>query len=279
MTKLSISQAWNETVEILKRDAGALFIIAFALVALPQVILTTLTPDTPQAEPSGGTAALMLVLVVAILVLSLAGSIAISALALGRERVVGSAIALGLRRFLPLLGASLLLGILAVVVALPILMLAGVGLKDLGTPSGADAGRIALAMLALIAVFVALWARFMLMTPAAASGPGGPVAIMRRSWQLTRGHSLRLIGFILLILIGAMVLMLAITSVFGIILALVFGAPDSGSLGGILLLLVNGVVNAAFLVVLTTAVARVYAQLDAGTPDVPATVPGDAIGT
>jgi hypothetical protein len=74
MTTLSISRAWTETAEILKRDAGPLFIIAFALVALPQVILTALAPTTPDAEPSGGTVALMLVTVVAILVLSIAGA-------------------------------------------------------------------------------------------------------------------------------------------------------------------------------------------------------------
>jgi hypothetical protein len=192
---------------------------------------------------------------------------------------VGSAIALGLRRFLPLFGATLLVGLMATAIALPVALMAGIGVQDLTTPTPAVAGRLVLVMLVLLAVLVALWVRFMLMTPAAAAGAGGPIAILKRSWHLTKGHSLRLIGFFLLLLIATFVVTLAITLVIGIVVALVAGDPEPGSISALIMLLLSGVLNAAFLVVLTTAVARIYAQLDDGTTDVPASVTGDAIGT
>jgi hypothetical protein len=266
MTKLSITRAWNETAEILKRDASALFIIAFALIALPQVIYQALAPQDPSAEPGAAGALLMLALLATILVLSIAGSIAISALALGRERVVGSAIALGFRRSLSLFGASLLIGLVFLVIGVPLMLLAGLDPQVLSAGASPGGGGVAVGFLILLILGLALWVRFMLMTPAAADGPGGSVALIRRSWHLTKGHTLRLIGFIVLMIIAGLAVVLAVTAVAGIIVSIALGTPQPGSLGTVILLLVGGVVNAVFLMILTTMVARIYTQLGGGAP-------------
>ncbi|MFN3389846.1 MAG: hypothetical protein ACK40O_13065 [Allosphingosinicella sp.] len=259
MQKLSITQAWNETAVFVKRDLGPLFTIAFALMALPSIIMQALAPQPTPEDPDVGAAFLLLLPVV--IVLSLVGSIAITALALRRETVVGSAIAHGFRRFLPLLGASLLIGIAAMLVMIPVILAAGISLEDLTAPTPAAVGGLMLAMLVLFVVFIAIWVRLMLMTPVGTNEPVGPIAIIRRSWALTAGHFWKLLGFVLLFGIAAVVVMMVITMVIGIVIGLVAGAPEPGSLSGLLLLIVGGVLNAAFVVFFTTMIARIYAQL------------------
>lgn len=260
MAALSITTAWNETAAFVKRDAGALLTIAFALIALPSVAMQALGPGqmTPGQTPEPG---LWLLFFPIVIVLSIAGSLAISALAMGRENVVGSAIAHGFRRVLPMLGATFLLGIAALVILIPLIMVAGVTPETLAAPTQATAGRILLATVLFLVIFLAFWVRLMLMTPVAAAESVGPIAIIRRSWQLTAGHFWKLLGFTLLFLVAAMVVMMVITMLVGIIIALVAGPPEPGSVSQLLMLLVGGVLNAVFVVFFTTVVARIYLQL------------------
>jgi hypothetical protein len=260
MPRLSITTAWNETAEIVKRDFGALFTIALALIALPSVAMQALGPAGAGAgqPPELG---LWLLLVPVVLVLSIVGAVAISSLALGRENVVGSAIAHGFRRFLPLLGASLLIALGAVILLLPLVMLAGIGVEDLTQPTAATFGRLGLILLVYCLIVVAFWVRLMLMTPVAAAEPAGPIAIIRRSWALTGGHFWKLLGFVLLMIVVLLVVGMVVGMVFGILIAAIFGAPEPGSFGALVLLLIGAVVNAAFGVVLTAMIARIYVQL------------------
>jgi hypothetical protein len=260
MAALSISTAWNETAAFVKRDAGALFTIAFALMALPSVAMQALGPGqmAPGQTPGAGLWMLMLPIV---LVLSIAGSLAISSLAMGRENVVGSAIAHGFRRVLPMIGATLLVGLAAMVVFVPLILIAGLTPENLTAPSPASAGRLLLVMLLFLVIFLFFWVRLMLMTPAAAAEGLGPIGIIRRSWQLTSGHFGKLLGFTLLFLVAAMVVMMVITMLIGILVALVAGRPEPGSVSALLMLLLGGVLNAVFVVFFTTMIARIYLQL------------------
>ena len=264
MKRLSITTAWNETAAFVKRDAGALFTIAFALMALPGVIMQALAPQpTPEDMNVSG---LWLLLLPVVIILSMAGSIAISALALRRETIVGSAIAHGFRRFLPLLGATFLIGLAAMLLMLPVVVLFGVSVTELTAPSAGAAGTMLLAMFVLLIVFLAVWVRLMLMTPVAAAEPTGPIAIIRRSWALTAGHFWKLLGFVLLFGVAGLVVVSVITFIVGIVITLVAGAPEPGSVSNVLMLVLGGLLNAAFIVFFTTMIARIYAQL-AGTAE------------
>jgi hypothetical protein len=260
MPRLSITQAWNETATFVKRDFSPLFAIALALIALPNFALQALAP-TPVGAGAGTKLLLWALLLVAALLCSITGSLAISALALGRENVVGRAIGHGFRRLPAMVGASLLVGIPLIVFAALLAILLGLRAETLAVQTPANLGRLFLYMLLLMVLLMPIWIRLMLMTPVAAGESVGPIAIIRRSWGLTSGHFWKLLGFVLLLIVVLLVVMVAISSVAGILVALVLGRPQPGSLAALIMLLVSGVVNAAFTVVFTTMVARIYAQL------------------
>jgi hypothetical protein len=268
MADMSISRAWDETTSFVGRHGGTLFTVAFALIALPSVVFQALGPaqGSPGEVPNPG---LWLLLLPVVLVLTIAGTVAISALAMGRETVIGSAIAHGFRRTLPLLGATLLLGLGLIVVLVPVVAILGLDIAALVEGRAATAGvvgRFFLALLVVMAVFLFFWVRLMLMTPVAAAERGGPIAIMRRSWQLTAGRFWKLLGFVLLFFLAALVVMLVVTLILGLVIALVAGPPETSSVGRLLMLLIGGVLNAVFVVFFTTAVARLYLQLSGGDP-------------
>ena len=260
MQKLSLSTAWTETLAFVRGNFGALFTVALAFIALPSVALQVLGP-AQQAPAEAAEGGLWMLMLPVLLVLSIAGTLAISALALGRETVVGSAIAFGFRRFLPLLGASLLLMLGALLVMIPLFALLGIDPAALQSPDAGAVGKILLGMLIFLIVFLFLFVRLVLITPVAAAERVGPIAILRRSWELTRGHFWRLLGFFLALLLLLIVASMVVGIVVGLLVALVAGAPEPGSIGGLVMLLASGLLNAAFIVLYTTMLARIYVQL------------------
>lgn len=263
MGRLSITAAWNEASEILKRDFGALFTVALAFLLLPNLAMQALGPGplAPGETPQPG---LWMLIVPVAIVLNIAGSIAISTLALGKERVVGNAIAHGFRRVLPMLGATILVALAAVILCIPVVLLTGIDLQDLVSLTPAVLGRALLAMLFLLVVLIAFAVRLILITPVAAAEPVGPIGILKRSWELTRGHFWKLLGFLLLIGIVVLIIGMTTASVFGLAVTAVAGAPEPGDASWLVLLLLGGLVNAALTVGFTTLIARVYLQLAAG---------------
>lgn len=259
MAKLSITAAWEETAAFVRREASLLFPIAFLLMSLPAAILQALAPMTePGKLPEAGP---WLLFVPVLLVASLVGALAISWLALRPGASVGEALQLGLRRFLPLLGAALLAGCALAMVMLPVLML--VGLLAVAAPAAATAlGGLLLAILLPFYLFV--WVRLILMTPAAAVEPLGPVALVRRSWRLTAGHSWKLLGFLLLVIVVALVTMMAVAAVFGLVILALVGTPQPGNLAMFLISLVSALVQAAVSGIFTAFIARIYVQLSGG---------------
>jgi hypothetical protein len=251
MKKLSITTAWNETLSFVKREAGLVFPVAFGLMALPMVFLQLLAPAATTAgqQPEAGP---WMLLFFPLLFLSVVATIAISALATGREAVVGEALRLGVRRFLPLLGAMLLIA-LCFMPVMVILVLVGQASPSAGVLLG----------LAAVIAGIVLWVRLMLTTPVAATEGGGPIAIIKRSFELTRGHAARLLGFVLLIVILGAVAVFAVVSVGGILIVLIAGKPDPGSIGFLLVLLLGALLNTVFVVYFTVMIARIYTQLAA----------------
>ncbi|HEY0130799.1 MAG TPA: hypothetical protein VGB57_05285 [Allosphingosinicella sp.] len=265
MARLSITTAWNESATFLKLHFGALFTIALAFVALPNVAMQALGPAaaTPGETPEPG---LWLLLIPLVLVLNVAASLAMSSLALGRMNVVGEAIAHGFRRFLPMLGAIAILIVAMCVVFVPLVMLSGLTPDDFTRPTPANSGRLLLVMLLVMGVGLFFAVRLLLMTPVAAAERAGSIAIIRRSWNLTAGHFWKLLGFLLLMLIVLLVVTMVATMILGLLIAAVAGPPLPGTTGGFVLALVSSLVNAAFVVVTTTLIARIYVQLSGAGP-------------
>ena len=248
---LSVSKAWDETAALARREARRLFPIAFVLLTLPSAFLQALAPVTqPGAVPRPG---LWLAVVPLLIGASLIGALAISALALGEREHFRIA----LRRFLPLLGAALLVALsVALLMTLLILIAAAVPQYTV---------RPVLFALPILLYF---WARLMLATPVAAAEGGGPVALIRRSWNLTRGHVWRLLGFLVLVLIVSLVVLIAAGAIGGILVTLVAGRPEPGSASLLIILLGSALLQAVIAGLFTVFVARIYAQLAAHAKEV-----------
>jgi hypothetical protein len=269
--KLSISRAWDEASTFIRAEAGPLFLIAFGLMALPGIIMQALmprlaagfvtTPGTPP-DPSQMLAAMpaFFLMLVPVLLLSMWGNLTINVLALRREAVIGRAFGLAARRLLPLLGATLLLMLAAIVIFLP---LAG---GFVAAARGGRLGLVALGVLVVWLLFIFVGVRLMLMTAVAAAEPVGPIGMIRRSWRLTAGHFWKLLGFLLLMIVLFVVIAIVVGAVGGLLIMALAGPPTPGSLGSVLVMLISGLVQSALLVPLAVLLARIYAQLAGDDP-------------
>ena len=262
MANLSITTAWNEAAAFVAREARLLFPVAFLLIALPGGIVQLVMPQTALGQPPQAGA--WLLLVPAAVILGMIGTIALSHLALRPGASVGEALQLGARRFIMLFAASLLVGLAAALLMIPLLALIGGGAALSGAPPERLVGPILLLTLVFIVAVVSLWVRLMLMTPVAAAETAGPVAILRRSWALTRGHFWKLLGFVLLVLLLFAVISSVVGAIGGIAIVFLAGPPDPGSLAAFLVILVGVAVNMVLSLYFTALVARIYAQLAGG---------------
>jgi hypothetical protein len=268
MNKLSITTAWNETAAFVKSEWGTLLLIAFAFQTLPSIALQFFLPSflgpsmigpngqldpAVLANPDALFARLAPLLPIGLVlgILGLLGTLTMMTLALRRAGTVGEAIAHSARRLLPVIGATLLLSLA---------MMVGAGIIAAGA---AAAGR-AILLVAILLIFIALIfvvIRFLLVNAVAAGENEGPIGILRRSWALTAGHFWRIFGAMVLILIAFLVIMIVVSLISGILIAMLFGMPAPGSLAALILMLVNGVVSAGFVVFYSVMIARIYAQL------------------
>src|SRR4051794_22463203 len=195
MTTLSISQAWDETKDVLARDGRLIGTVALAAVLLPEAIAGVVAPPpnlSGQQPPSW-----MPVLTIVIAVAGIVGQIAVTRLALGPATSVSEAIMHGIKRMLPAFAAILLF-------ALPLVIILAIVLAVVGGPTALEAMRaggtpdpkISSAILLFVVIALALWVRFQMLLPVATAEKGGPIHILRRSWALSAGHYWRLLGFL-----------------------------------------------------------------------------------
>lgn len=271
MRRLSISLAWEQTKSCLAADGPLLASVAAALIVLPVAVLNVISPGGISLEGSAPPSLLVLPLI--IIVLLLLAQLAIVRLAIGPSVSVGDAIAHGLRRLPVYFAANLLVGVaLFVFILLCATVLLGAGVPMSGNSVPLSPAVVVVAIV-VIAIYCFAWVRFFAMAaPVACAEAAGAIAIIRRSWELTAGHTWRLLGFLLLFLVGASIVILAITSVAGIVAQLLIGPIEPLSGSALLVGLVDGVANGAVIAILTVMLARIYVQL-AGRGSIDVSVP------
>ena len=255
MSKISLSRAWEETSAVLKRDGRLFLAVALALFVLPGLVMDIVMPEARPGElPAPG---LWMALVLAMLLIWLVGQLAVIRLALGRHVSVGEAIAHGAKRLLPYLAAVLIW-------ILPFLLIGSALSAVMEANPASPSLAAALALIALVVVGLYLFVRLILSSAVASSESAGPVTILRRSWELTRGNWWRLFAFVLLFWIGALCALWAVSTVVGLLVQL--AGLDTGqlSVGRLLIGLVSQIVNAVVSVILSVMLARIYAQRSAG---------------
>ena len=257
MTNVSISRAWEETTAIVARESKLFATIALALIVLPGVISDVVTPaPVAGAFPALGYWTIITCLA---LLIGLVGQLAIIHLAIGSRQTVGETIAHAFGRAPAYLGATILW-------LLPFALIVG-GVVGAATSQGAATGSprlppaAALVILIAIPVMIFLAIRMLMSAPVASAEGVGPIAIIKRSWELTVGNWWRLFGFFLLFVIAGGVVLIAVNSVMGLVAKLLFGSLDPLTIGALLVAIVGQLVAAAFTVFLMTMLARIYVQL------------------
>jgi len=265
MVKMSI--VWDRTAEFLSDNIAAV---------LPIALLTFFVPASIEgnfaAAMTGAGEGLKIVLYVLQLVfalVSLWGSLAITAMALdiATER---SAANIATRRLIPALVVSIVMIVVASALVLPVPGILAFNGYDMAAMargenvnmSMAVAGFIVLYLLALMLLLLWVIARLIVATPVVVR-ESRVLSAFGQSWRLTRGSALRIVGVIILFAIVSSVAALAAKTVFGSIFALVAGNGDGVTLSSVMTSIVVAAVQSAFMVVPPVFTAKLYLALTA----------------
>ena len=258
---LSISRAWDETREIFRRDGKLITAVALALIVLPQAVAGLIAPQSSGAavRPSGGAQLMMLI----VFLISFWGQLAVIRLALGPSTTVGDAMQHGLRRFPATFGAFVLMIIGIAVVMIPVLaaFTVALGVNPESLQQGQTTGPIGLVILLLVLLILAISIRFVLVTPVGAAENSGPIAILKRSWQLSAGNYWRLLGFVVLLLIAALALIVAASVVGGLLARLVSSTVEPFSISALIIASASAAAQGVYSVLAAVMMTRIYAQL------------------
>ena len=260
MRHLSISRAWDEAKAILARDAGLFVAVGLALFVLPQTVAGLVTPATrPGQVPEPGWWTLISFVA---LLMSIAGQLAVVRLALPPSIRVADSIRRGASRLPVFILASLLF---AIPVALALMLIA----MPLLTGSGSLSSGNLLLLLLLVVLILPLLVRVLLTTAVVVAEEGGPIAVIKRSFDLTRGQAMKLAAFVLLFFIGFGIALGAYELVVGSAVKLFTSTDDPFSVGRLIRQLLSNIGATAVAVLFLIMVARLYAQLAVAEVGVP----------
>jgi hypothetical protein len=267
MPKLSLSRAWEETTAVLAHDGRLFLAVGLALFVLPGLIVGVVIPPARAGEfPAPG---LWLALALVAIIVWLVGQLAVIWLAIRPQVAVGEAIVHGVRRLVPY--------VIAVLVWLIPILVVGSALSAFLKMNERHPPLIAAIALIALTIFGAFLAvRLVLSSAVASAEHGGPFAILRRSWELSRGNWWRLFVFVLLFWIGALCLVWAVGSVAGVLARMVFADIGPLSVGGLLIGIVSQLLSSALSIVFFVMLARLYVQR-AGADPAQASVPKSGI--
>lgn len=267
--KLDMGLAWNDAVAKLAANKEVVAVVAGVFFFLPYFALMLFLPAEMAALQSGSAQPepekLMEILkdfylsywwvFILIAVAQGIGTLGLMALLSDRSRpTLGQALAAGAKMFVPFFAAQLLIGFgLGLLVILPIAL-------------GAASGSVALAViLGLIAVVIAvyLYVKFSLTAPAfAIERTMNPIHALRSSWQATKGNSLMIFLFYLLLIIAYVVVSSVISMIFGLIFALM--GTDVAMVGNGF---VSSVMNAVYATIMAAIMVAIYLQLTGGSKE------------
>lgn len=273
-----MNRTWNQALALLRGNASLLAVIAGVFLLLPGTLFYVALPDVmttlgTQTNPDPDQVLAMLrAALVPLLIVGLAmfvaqtiGYLAMIAL-MGDDRpTVGDALRRALSYLPTAIGVTLLmlLGYLVVAFVAVVVMALLVGA---GTVIGGEVMAGVLAFISGVGMMVAIIyfaTRFILTTPIIAlEGITGPLAVCKRSWALTKSHSLKIFVFFLLIFAAYFVIAMIVGAVFGVIAGLMGG----GAASALVLGLSNGLVGAAVAMIFSAILVAMHRQLAGHSP-------------
>lgn len=259
--KFDFDTAWKEAMALLKANLSLLAVIAGVFFFIPYAVIMVAIPDMDMfanMQPGDNEAAMAAVTELygnywwALLLLAIIQGIGLLAmLALLQRRAsptVGEALQVGSKSVLSYLGSQLLQTVLLVlIVAVALVPGAAIGSPVLAFLGG---------LIALVAVCYVL-TKFSLVSPVIAiEGERNPITALKRSWRMTKGNSIRLFFFYLLLLVALVVISMVLSLLLSLVFAL--GGEQAAALGSAI---VSGLSNALIIVLMTCILAAVHLQL------------------
>jgi hypothetical protein len=254
--KFSMSDAWRDATAMMSANREVLLVIAGIFFLLPSLAMVFAMPgiqEAMMADPALAGDALMETyaswwwLLLIVMLAQLVGYLAMLSLLRDTARpTVGEAIRTGLGGVLTAIGMYVVIGVAALAITLVLGLLATVS-------AGLSAVLILVALVAGIYVMVKL---SLAMAAIAIEKVTSPIRAISRSWQLTKGNSLRLFLFYLLLVIVYLVVSTILAAVLGLLFAL-FGGSTAMVLNG----LVSSILGCVLTVVFVAVIAAVHRQL------------------
>jgi hypothetical protein len=271
--KLDMGRAWNDALSLLRANQQVVLVVAAVFFFLPNLALFLLMPETMgQAETQvAGQPDMDAVLrtfgtvygdiwwqLLLVTLASAIGMLGLLALLTDHNRpTVGEALKAGVIYLLPYIGAQLLIVLFVLaIVMVPIVV---------GSAAGVGAGAL-VGILAFVAI-VYIYTKFSLTVPVIVIEERvNPVRALARSWSLTKGNSVRLFLFYLMIMVVFFVVLMVLGIVGGA-LGLVAGADGSIIING----LISAGANMVFITLYLAVLAAVHRQLSGAARQVGAT--------
>lgn len=259
---IRIGTIWDRTTEVIAGRGGILAVIAIALLFAPnvaQAAVAALAADNSALKAIAG------LLTLAVLVLAIWGSLALTAVA--SDPAVGrrDALEMGRARLGAGLGVTVILIVAVLLALVPGLALVVASGFDFAkaqatvAQTAIDAGTFGLAMLWFVViglVMLCVGARLTPLMPVVANERRG-VGAFARAFALTRGSTLRLIGVLILYVIVFLVVLAAATAIFGLIARLLVG-PESPAIVGFVTAIATAAASAVFGVIQNVFSAQFY---------------------
>jgi len=247
---VSIGTAWSEAAAFVAAEKRLLAPLVLALMVLPTTVSQLIQPANPFVD-SGGMRPWMVIGLVALLI-GLVGQMAVSRLAMGADRSLGSTIGLALRRLPATLGAFILFFLVASLVLIPSIVV--ITLVSGGQAAGGING------LTVLVVF-ALMPRILIAPALAMTEPLGPWGLIKATWRATRGQYWRLLSFFLLFLVASLIVAVAVSAVVGSFATLALGKPEPLTVSRLLVALAGGLVQGTVATIYAAMIGRLLVQL------------------
>jgi len=268
MTNLSIGRAWDEAKAALQANRRLIVPVALGMILLPAVMASMVEPQVPAGEqPPPG---LWMLFVLAMIFIMFIGQLAMVLMVNGWRGSVGEAIGQAARRTPTLILAAMMIGIV-IILSFSVILAISMGRSiesgqfDWSSVSGVGWILLCLAFIALLYFSV----RLLLLVAVVAMENRGPIASIRRTFELTSGQFWRLLGFLLALMVGFFVVALTVGALIGALVTLAAGRPEPWTISLLLVALTGGLDQAGFVMVYTAMLARIYAQVGAAQTSVP----------
>lgn len=269
-----MSSVWDRATEFVGDNLSTLLPFALLILiatAVQDLIGQAISPVMPAMMLAGYGITILIVLI------ALFARLAVVALALDDRRTGGAAAAIAAGRLLAMVGVLILLGIVFVVLVAPLAIVpVASGLRPemfqlLGTAALQMLSPGALAFMSIYGLFLLLllfWAMARLaLIPPVLVAEGVAFGSIARSFALTRGMTLRILGVLILLGIVGSVAVLAARTVFGSVLRLALGGTGPASVTGIVTAIVAAAIATLFGLLRDAFISKLYLAATAATPD------------